>query len=347
MRLIRWAAVLGATAVVGLLGDRIGVPSPAIFAGLLVGLVVALRSPWELDIPVGGMRLAQAILGTSLGLLILPSTLRELGGHAGPIALVIALTLALSVVAGLAMHRFTDLDRPTAMFGMVAGGASGIVAISRELGADERQVAVMQYLRILVIVVIAPIVAGIVGGNGASAAPALPDTGGWPQGLLTLAVCVAAGTVLARVTRMTAGSLLGPLIVAAALSIADVPFVAEVPAVLLQAAYVSIGLAVGLRFTLASLRYSARILPMTLAMIGFLIVGSATLGLLLVPLAGVGALDAYLATTPGGLYAVLAAAASNDVDATLVLTVQVLRLFAMLLAAPLLGRWLTARARRD
>jgi uncharacterized membrane protein AbrB (regulator of aidB expression) len=70
-----------------------------------------------------------------------------------------------------------------------------------------------------------------------------------------------------------------------------------------------------------------------------------SLGLLLVPLAGVGALDAYLATTPGGLYVVLAAASSSDVDTTFVLSVQVLRVFAMLGAAPLLARWLVARER--
>ena len=55
--------------------------------------------------------------------------------------------------------------------------------------------------------------------------------------------------------------------------------------------------------------------------------------------------DAYLATTPGGLYAVLAAASTSDVDATFVLAVQVLRLLAMLLAAPLLARWLAGRER--
>lgn len=338
-RLIRWVAVIATTAVAGLLGDRIGVPSAAMFAGLVVGLVVALRTSWALDVPAVGMRLSQAVLGTSLGLLIVPSTLRELGSNAGPIALVIGLTLVLTLAAGLAMHRLTGLDRPTAMFGMIAGGASGIVAISRDLGADERQVAVMQYLRILVIVVLAPVVAGVVS-TGEAAASASPSGDGWAHGLLTLVLCVAVGATLGRLARVTAGSLLGPLVVAAALSIAGVPFVAEVPAPLLQAAYLAIGLTVGLRFTLASLRYAARILPMTLAMIGFLIVGSAAIGMLLVPLAGVGALDAYLATTPGGLYAVLAAAASSDVDATLVLTVQVLRLFAVLLIAPLVGRWL-------
>ncbi len=51
-------------------------------------------------------------------------------------------------------------------------------------------------------------------------------------------------------------------------------------------------------------------------------------------------LTAYLATTPGGLFAVLATAADSGSDVTYVLAVQVIRVFAMLLVAPLLARWL-------
>jgi uncharacterized protein len=71
-----------------------------------------------------------------------------------------------------------------------------------------------------------------------------------------------------------------------------------------------------------------------------LLVGCALLGLALAPLADVSTLDAYLATTPGGLYAVLATAVGSGANTTFVLAVQVLRLFVMLLAAPVLARWL-------
>jgi uncharacterized protein len=341
----RWTAVGVASAAGGFGAAAVGVPSPALFAGLLVGLAFALRTSWSLDVPPLGARAAQGVLGVSLGILVQSSTLSEIGRNAAPILGVTVATLAATIGAGLAMSRLTGIDRATASFGMVAGGASGIVAISRELGADERLVAVMQYLRVLVIVVLTPLVAGYAGGGGAgSTAGAGGPSGGWLEGLAMLALCLAAGTALARVTRLPAGSLLGPLIVAAGLSLGGAAIVAPVPPAVLQVAYVAIGLSVGLRFTVASLRHAARILPATLGMIAALMVVTAGLGMLLVPLAHVGALDAYLATTPGGLYAVLAAASTSDVDATFVLSVQVLRLFAMLLAAPLLARWLAGRA---
>jgi membrane AbrB-like protein len=334
-----------ATVAGGVGAAALGVPSSAMFAGLLVGLVFALRTDWALDVPPLGARAAQGVLGVSLGVLVQTSTLSEIGRNAAPILGVTLATLVATVLAGLAMSRLTGLDRPTASFGMVAGGASGIVTISRELGADERLVAVMQYLRVLVIVVLTPLVVGIAGGGGGGRPAPGGVTGTVAEGVLTLVVCLAAGVGLARLARLPAGSLLGPLVVAAALALAGVPFLAPVPAAVLQVAYAVIGLSVGLRFTTASLRHAVRILPATFGMIAVLIAVSAGLGMLLVPLAGVGALDAYLATTPGGLYAVLASASTSDVDATFVLAVQVLRLFAMLLAAPLLARWLVARER--
>jgi uncharacterized membrane protein AbrB (regulator of aidB expression) len=55
--------------------------------------------------------------------------------------------------------------------------------------------------------------------------------------------------------------------------------------------------------------------------------------------------DAYLATTPGGIYAVLATASSVHANGALVFSIQTLRLFAMvLLAPPALKWWMGRRA---
>ncbi len=64
----------------------------------------------------------------------------------------------------------------------------------------------------------------------------------------------------------------------------------------------------------------------------------AGLGVILARATGQSMLDGYLATTPGGLYAVLATAVGSGADVTFVLMVQIARLFVMLLCAPLLAR---------
>ena len=45
---------------------------------------------------------------------------------------------------------------------LVAGGASGLVAIARELGGDDRVVAVVQYLRVALITASMPVVVTLV-----------------------------------------------------------------------------------------------------------------------------------------------------------------------------------------
>jgi uncharacterized protein len=74
-----------------------------------------------------------------------------------------------------------------------------------------------------------------------------------------------------------------------------------------------------------------------------LVAVSAGLAALLVPLAHVTFVDAYLATTPGGLPAVLAASVGIGANTTFVVSVQVLRILLMVVAAPplvrIVARW--------
>jgi uncharacterized protein len=149
--------------------------------------------------------------------------------------------------------------------------------------------------------------------------------------------------LLARLVRLPVPALLGPLLVAAAVDLGGLSGGATVPGPVEAAAFLLIGLQVGLRFTVASLRTVGRALLPALAVIVGLVVACAGLGLVLSAATGVSELDAYLATTPGGLYAVLATATGTGADTTFVLAVQVLRLFVMLLAAPLIARRLRRR----
>jgi membrane AbrB-like protein len=207
-------------------------------------------------------------------------------------------------------------------------------------------VAVLQYLRVLLIVVLMPVVAtGLYGARpGSGAASAAGDGAGWLVGLAFTVLCGAAGEFLGRLARIPVASLLGPLLLAAVADLSGLARGAEVPGLLQGAAFLVIGLQVGVSFTRESLRTIGRALPLALAIIVGLIAACAGLGAVLAHATGVSALDGYLATTPGGLYAVLATAADSGADTTFVLAVQVLRLFVMLLSAPLLARFLRRHA---
>lgn len=333
--------VLLAAAALAALLTWLGVPSAALFAGLAVGLGRALLVGRPLALPKQGMTGAQAVVGVSIGALVSLSTLRAVAADWLPVLAVTVGTLLLSLVAGRLMALRAGVSRVTGAFSMIAGGASGITVMARELGADARMVAVLQYLRVLLIVVTMPVVAavgfGAVGGRGG--APVDDGPGLW-VGLLFTVVSVGAGIPLGRLARLPVASLLGPMLVAATLDLTGLSRDADVPALLEAVAFLVIGLQVGLSFTRDSLRVVGRALPLALLLIVGLVLASAGLGAVLAVTADVSPLTAYLATTPGGLYAVLATATDSGADATVVLAVQVLRLFVMLLTAPLLSRWL-------
>ena len=341
----RWGALAAATALAALGFDWIGLPSASLFAALVVGLVAALSVRGLPEVPPAVFRAAQAITGVSLGVYVQSSSLDAIASAWLPVALVSAATLALSLACGWFLTRVAPVDPPTAALGMIAGGASGIVGMARELGADDRLVAVTQYLRVFVVVVLTPILVALAfpgggdqgGGPIPANAPLIGDLRDWA--LTALAVGV--GALVALATRIPAGSLLGPMIVAAVLAV-TLGNGFEVPAILREPAFAAIGLQVGLRFTPGLLRQAGRLLVPALACILALLVACFGLALLLHATSDTSLLDAYLATTPGGLYAVLAAAFGTGADTTFVIAVQTLRLFVMVLLAPLAVRYFFA-----
>ena len=158
-----------------------------------------------------------------------------------------------------------------------------------------------------------------------------------------IAACALIGSLIAIRARIPAGTLLGPMVLTAGLTVAGWSFDAHVPVLLAQIAYGAIGLRIGLGFTRASLKLLGRVLPMALTLTILIILGCAGMGVFLASVTGQSPLAGYLATSPGGLFAVLAIAADTGSSTTFVLAVQVLRIFVMLLVAPglavLLSKW--------
>jgi membrane AbrB-like protein len=333
-----------AIAVGGWLADRAGVPSSYLFAAIVVGIVAALAAPGWLRLPEVVFPAGQAVAGVVVGTYLHTSTLGALGTRWVPVALVSAATLVLTIGAGLLLARIAPIDRATASLGMVAGGASGIVAMADDLGADDRIVAFMQYLRLAVVVLLTPLIVGLAfpghaGGGGGGGVPhesLLGSAGGWA---MTIGVA-AVGALIGPRLRLPAAAFLGPTLLAAALTLGGALDGVNVPPLLREAAFAAIGLYIGLRFERETLRSIRRLLPAVLVSIVALIAGCFVLAWVLEVTAGVSLLDAYLATTPGGLYAVLPIAFGSRADAGFVLAVQGLRVLVMVLAAPAVVRLL-------
>jgi uncharacterized protein len=183
--------------------------------------------------------------------------------------------------------------------------------MSTAVGADPRLVALMQYTRMGLVVIVATLVAHLAEptATSGSAVPSLDSPSAsavssfihdnWLAYGLTALVAAVGGLGGFRL-RLPAGALLGSLTVCVALEALGLLNAAWPPGV----------------------PEAAR----------------AGLGVIFTVLTGVDFLTAYLATTPGGIDAVTIVALGSDANASLVVAVQMLRVLAMVLASRLLVR---------
>jgi membrane AbrB-like protein len=320
---------------------------------MLVAVAVALAWPGRPTVPRGGRVAALAVVGGLLAAAFRPSVLPLIADNWLPVGLVVGGTLLLSLAAGFLLARVAHLDGKTAALGTLPGAASGMLAMSGTLGADPRPVALMQYTRVVVVVVSAALVSRWWLESGTEDLPrsgqglqmdAPPETtvvhDAWAVYGLTALVAVLGAWAGTRL-RLPAGALMGPLLLGIALEGVGVVRLAWPPGVP-QAAYLILGLYVGLLFDRASVGRAGRLFPYVLASAVGLTAACAGLGWMLAALTPVDGLTAYLATTPGGIDSVAIMALGSGADAPLVLAVQMLRLFAVVLAGSLLGRWWSA-----
>jgi uncharacterized protein len=180
------------------------------------------------------------------------------------------------------------------------------------------------------------------GAPTAPAAPGEPVAGDLRAWALTAGTALA-GWALGRRLPFPGASLLLPMACAAAVALGVPGGGFTVPALVRETAFAAIGLQVGLKFTLETIRMLGRLLVPVLLGVGGVLVACALLAVVLDVTTSVSLRDAYLATTPGGLYAVIAVALGTDANAAFILAAQGLRLIAMIALAPLFVRWLVAR----
>jgi len=340
---VRWLLLLALSGLFGGLLQVLHFP-----AGVLLGCMVAailLSIQWgQLSLSPPLFVLAQAVLGCLMAQSMRPPALSNVLAHW---PLFVGINLLVIVAGGLlgwVLVRRKVLPGTTALWGIAPGAASAMVLMSESYGADMRLVAFMQYTRVVIVTAVAAWVAHLA--MSVQAPPAAPHQALAVHQLrhvaATLTLMLGAAGVAHRL-KIPAGGMVLALLAGTALQ-ATGWLVIELPPVLLTLAYAAIGWSVGLRFTRAILMHAWQALPMVLAAIAALMGLGLLLTLLLVLLAGVAPLTAYLATSPGGADSVVVIAATSAVDVGFVMAMQLVRFLMVLLVGPRITAWLAQRS---
>ncbi|GAU65738.1 hypothetical protein SSP35_02_01050 [Streptomyces sp. NBRC 110611] len=342
-------AILAVSAVL----ERLGAPAPQLLLGLFAGAVIALRGRERRRMSQAVDQSVQAFIGVMIGAYLQISVLRDVVGAMLPLTMLTLVTTALSVGIAAMVARTGRMDRLTATLGMIAGGSVAVTSCAKDMGADSRGVAFMQYTRVAVISAAAPVVALLIahptaGGSSAAAgwSWALVPRGDQLAGVSITLVLAAAGMRLGRRIGLPSAALLGPMLLSAIVTALGLTHGYSPAGLFKEALLVLVGLEVGLRFDHETVQALKRMIPLVLGAIVLLsgVIGGIAVGL--APVLGVSRVDAYLATTPGGINAVLASASTSDAHLGLISSVQTLRLFLMVLLLPALQGWLSRGSAR-
>lgn len=339
---VQWAIFLALSAVaVGTL-ELANVPATLLIGPMLAGIFIGV-SGGAVRIPAPAFGLAQGVIGCLIANSVSTDILGLFHANWLPIAGAVTATLVASGFLGWLVSRWRILPGTTALWGSAPGAAAVMVLMAGSFGADQRLVAVMQYLRVIIISVSASLVAGF---WIDTTQIEIPDIIWFPPletGLLvTLAVAIA-GAGLGKVLRLPSPFFLGAMFIGMALHLgAGLEF--DLPPWLLGMSYAMIGGHIGLGFTRPALHHAMRALPQILGSIAALLIFCAGLGWLMSRVLGIDPMTAYLATSPGAMETIaIIAAATDRVDLSFVMALQTARFMIVLLVGPPVTRLLARK----
>lgn len=330
-------ARLWSTPLVGLVGGWLASladwPLPWMIGSLLAVILVRCTG-WMLVPLPGGRQTGQWIVASAIGLHFTAPVFEQILGNAWVIIVGACITVLLCVT-GIAVLRRSGVDRATAYFASMPGGASEMVVLGLRHQAEPARVAAAHSLRLLMVVLIIPALFTF----------ALPDIPPPEQGNTDwrwLALLMPLGAGLALVWRRLGQPnpwMLGPLTVCAVASVGFNLDIALPPGAGEFGQWL-IGCALGCHFDRKFFRSAPAFLLRVLLFTLLAMIVAAMGAELLSWFADVDDISLMLGMMPGGITELCLTAEALHLSVALVTALQVLRLFlVMFLAEPVYRLW--------
>jgi membrane AbrB-like protein len=309
--------------------------------GPLLAMAICNFSGAQLAAPRFAREVGQLMVAVTLGLYFTPMVARETWANA-PMLLLAAFAAFLIGAAGAqVLSRVGRVDRHTAFFGSIPGGAAEMANLGERFGAAVDKVAVAHSLRILLVVLSVPVALTLADVHGGDTYQRVLIPFSIP-GLLPLFAIAAAGGMVMMLIRFPNPWLMGPLVVTIIVTAAGFEF-SSMHALLTNGGQVLLGCALGTRFSRKFLDDAQRYVIAVLVSIAVMIALAALMGLALAHLFGVFIPSMILATAPGGIAEMSITARNLELGVALVTAAHVIRVLVIVsLTLPLyhlLERW--------
>ncbi|ADK82590.1 membrane protein AbrB duplication [Sediminispirochaeta smaragdinae DSM 11293] len=344
--LFQWILLFFPSALTAIAITALHLPAGWLLGPMMVGIIMAIIG-LRLTIPKFCSQLSQALMGCLIAQSLTRQIIRELGRQWPLFVIVILCVMGLSWGLGLILARLHVIPAKEAIWGSSPGAAGAMVIMARAFDADDRLVALMQYTRVVLVVLAASIVTSIWLGGGGEPKGGLFD--GWAQfpdrtGLVSLLLLAGIGVVFGY-TRIPAASMLVPMFLGVVVNVGGGVTI-TMPQPLAVFSYLIIGWEVGLRFDREILTSSLRVLPRIFISNLLLILLCGGLGFAVSHLFNIDPVSAYLASSPGGANTIAIIAMTTPVDVPFIMALQVCRMVSIMLLGPVIARALAKRVER-
>lgn len=327
---------------VGGLFARFQVPAGWLLGALMTGIISAFYVK-KLMFPDRLFKISLAIIGGNIGFMVVPEQFLTYHVLLLPFFITLVFTLIGAVLLGRFMRRFTGVHSNTAFFCCLPGGASEVIAISKDYGADQRIVAAFHTARITLFVLMIPFIVGL---NVSLPSQPLTELSlEFREGMvafLCLAVIVMLTIWLGTRIPLPGAALFFAIALGFITHQWVVPAV-EMPTFLTGMAQALMGAIIGMRFdreTFMELRKIGAVSMMTLLLYFIMSFALAFIFYLLTPLEF---FTSLLSIVPAGAAEMASTATALQVEPTLVATLQMLRILTLFLLLPFLIKWFTVK----
>lgn len=143
----------------GFVMSTIGVPAGWLIGSIVTGIIWGVTKG-SLHFGEYPFKIALSLVVANIGLRLDLNTIYSLRSYLLPFIFTLLLTILCGYGLSLMLHKKSSVDGATAFFCCLPGGASEIIALSKEYGADDRIVAAFHTLRITSFVLIVPFLLG-------------------------------------------------------------------------------------------------------------------------------------------------------------------------------------------
>jgi hypothetical protein len=325
------AAALGTAVFVWL-----ELPLPVLLGPIIGCLVFALAGAKMEGMGLLGT-LMRTILGIAIGASITPDLVRELPGYAPTLALIPLFILLTGGIGYVLLRKVMRFDHPTAFYSAMPGGLQDMLLFGEEAGGDIRAMALIHATRVLVVVSVAPFLLTLLFDLDLTARPGAAAVDLPWQDLALMVLAALVGWKGAERLGISGASIIGPMIITAALTLGGL-ITHRPPAEMIWAAQFFIGLALGAAYTGITARELRVDVGAGLAFAVLLSAISLVFIELVIWLSPAGELEVMLSFLPGGQGEMVVVALVAGADLAFVVTHHLLRVFTVILLAPLVSR---------